>query len=201
MSRCAHQGNSIAFHPHLLPSPASRHEGRYRATRKRSSRRSGGKEIESITRSKVWNRRSGGHGWTATDAAMSPISFLHITEHHGLVFSVYLMSPWDGHGPINIVKSQLYSQLSFDLNRLVSESDQMQIKHSSPKRTPYVICIFFFSLSVYIIGPFIRDNMSIVHRNQSHVFHVNRTGFSHIANITTSIFCGWHLNIEVHPEY
>lgn len=58
MSRCTHQGNSIAFHPHSLASPASRLGGGYRAPRKQSSRRErgGGKEIESITQSKVWKR-------------------------------------------------------------------------------------------------------------------------------------------------
>lgn len=108
------------------------------ATRKRS----GGKEIESITRSKVWNRRSGGHGWI--DAAMPPVSILNVTEHHRLVFSVYLKSPWDGHGLINIVKSQLYSQLSFDFSRLVSESDQMCKWNIPPETFAGKKFVFFF---------------------------------------------------------
>lgn len=122
MSRCTHQGNSIAFHPHSLASPAFRLGGGYRAPRKQSSRRErgGGKEIESIIQSKVWKRRSGGHGWIATDAAISPVSERYRMSRS--VFSVYLLSPWNGHRLTEwISKSRLF--IAFLFSRLMNESN------------------------------------------------------------------------------
>lgn len=147
--RCTHQGNSIAFHPHSLASPASHLGGRYRALRKQNSRResSGGKEIESITQSKVWKKRSGSHDWT--DAAMSLVSFPSITEHRNRSFGLFglKVSSWDTDRTNKHCKIMFIRSFPRRFSNLMSELDQTQIFSLETNITETL----YFLLFIYIL--------------------------------------------------
>jgi len=79
-----------------------------------------GKEIESITQSKVWKGRSSSHGWNARDAAMS-FRFWMLFEQRDQFFHFI---PWDRTDRTNIAKSRLCEIIIFlNVSSLMNESE------------------------------------------------------------------------------